>query len=384
LTADGLPESLRSLRVALVHDYLNQQGGAESVVAVFTEMFPGAPLYTSVYDMERMPERWRHIDIRTSFMQRLSPRVQIARALLPLYPTAFESFTFDSYDLVLSSTTTFAKGIITRPETCHVCYCNNPTRFLWMYREYVRHERLPPGGRALLPWLATAMRPWDYAAAQRVDYFVAGSFNAARRIAKYYRRESVVLQAPIDIEGFKIAPEHGEYFLIVSRLQPYKRLDLAILACSQLGLPLHVVGDGPDRVRLQKLAGPTVRFFGRLSPEQLSDHMARCRALIWPGEEDFGLVPLEVQASGRPVIAYRGGGALETVVEGVTGIFFDEPSVPSLIAALRRFRDVFDPLVLRNHARAFDRSIFKRRLYDLLVEKVAHHRRQLSNGQGAW
>jgi glycosyltransferase involved in cell wall biosynthesis len=371
------PDSLRTLRVALVHDYLNQPGGAEKVVEVFTRMFPGAPLYTSTYDADRMPDHWRSVDVRTSFLQRLSPSVRMVKAFTPFYPAAFESFDLSGYDLVLSSTTTFAKGVITRPETCHVCYLNNTTRVLWNYHDYMRHERVPRGARAILPWLATPIRVWDYAAAQRVDAFVAGSYNAARRIWKYYRRESEVLQPPIDASAFTPRSGRGEYFLILARLQPYKRIDLAVEACSRLRLPLHVVGDGPDRPRLERMAGPAVCFLGRLSDAEVADQLARCRALIWPGEEDFGLAPLEAQASGRPVIALQAGGALETVKSGETGMFFPQPTVASLMEALSSFTDDYDPVALRRHAIQFDQAAFIERMYDVLSRRYEEHQSTL-------
>lgn len=369
----AIPESLRSLRVALVHDYLNQAGGAEKVVQVFTEMFPGAPIYTSVYDRKAMPDFWRGLDIRTSFMQHIWPGLSGAKALVPLFPPAFESFDLRDYDLVLSSTTAFAKGVITQPETCHICYCNSPTRFLWRYHDYVQHERFPPGIRPLLPVLATPFRLWDYNAAQRVDYFVAGSYNAARRIAKHYRRDSDVVQSPIDIGRFTPSAQVEDYFLVVSRLQPYKAIHLAVEACGQLGLPLRIIGDGPDRKRLESLAGPTVRVLGRLTDEEVRRQMARARALIVPGEEDYGLAPLEAQASGRPVIAYRAGGALETICEGRTGLYFDEPTVQSLCHVLERFQDTFDPQVLRAHAARFDIAEFKQKLYEVVARRYTEH-----------
>jgi glycosyltransferase involved in cell wall biosynthesis len=244
-----------------------------------------------------------------------------------------------------------------------------------MYHDYVRYERFPPGASVILPWLATPLRVWDFAAAQRPDYFVAGSHNARRRIAKYYRRDSDVVHSPIDASAFRIADRVGDYFLVVSRLQSYKRIDLAVTACTRLGLPLHVVGDGPDRARLQSLAGPTIRFLGRLSDGEVQDQMSRCRAHIVPGEEDFGLTPLEVQASGRPVIAYARGGALETVLDGHTGVFFREQTAECLAGVLASLRDDFDPQALRRHAMSFDRPVFKRRMYELLARRVTEHRR---------
>lgn len=365
-----MPPALRDLRVAIVHDYLNQQGGAEKVVEVFADMFPAAPIYVSVYDRAAMPDRWARADVRTTFLERLSPKVRWAKALLPLYPAAFESLDLGAFDLVLSSTTAFAKGVITRPHTLHVCYCNNPARFLWTYEEYVRFEPLPWALRHVLPLALSPLRVWDFAAAQRVDRFIAGSYNAARRIAKYYRRDSVVLQPPIDVDSFQSGGPIGEHFLVVARLQPYKRLDLAVEACTRLGIPLHVVGAGPDEARLRRTAGPTVRFLGRLPDSEMRAQLAACRALIVPGEEDFGLTPLEAQASGRPVIAYGAGGALETVRDGETGILFRQPSVDAVVDALATFRDDrFHPEVLRRHARRFDRSTFVERLYDILADE---------------
>jgi glycosyltransferase involved in cell wall biosynthesis len=355
-------------------------GGAERVVEVFAEMFPNAPLFTSVYERDRMPDVWRHVDVRTSFLQRISPRLAIAKALLPLYPTAFELFDLRGYDLVLSSTTAFAKGVITRPETCHVCYCNTPTRVFWQYHDYFEPERLRGVYRLaspLFPLLMTPLRVWDYAAAQRVDFFVAGSRNAARRIAKYYRRESEVVPPPIDASYFCPSGPVGDHFLVVARLLAYKRIDLAVQACTRLGLPLHIVGDGPDRRRLQALAGPTVRFLGRVSDEEVRRQMCSCRAFIFPGEEDFGLTPLEAQACGRPVIAYAAGGALETVKEGDTGMFFREPTVESLSAALRAFEDQYDPARVRAHALAFDKAVFEKRMYEVLARCYQAHQGRL-------
>jgi glycosyltransferase involved in cell wall biosynthesis len=375
IAREAMPKTLRSLRVALVHDYLNQAGGAEKVVEVFAEMFPGAPVYTSVYDRDSMPDVWKSLDVRTSFMQRISPRMKYAKAMLPFYPAAFELFDFSEYDLVLSSTTTFAKAVLTRPETCHICYCNNPTRLLWMYHEYLRFERLPPGARGLLPMITSPLRVWDFAAAQRPDYFVAGSYNASRRIAKYYRRESDVVQPPIDASLFCQSDRHDDYFLVVSRLQAYKRIDLAVEACNRLGLPLLVIGTGPDEARLRRLAGPTVRFLGRVPDEDVRSAFAHCRALIFPGEEDFGLTPLEAQASGRPVIAYARGGALETVREGDTGLLFREQTVESLTETLEAFRDDdFDGLSLRRHALKFDKHAFKSKLFSVIERRYGEHK----------
>lgn len=366
------------MRVALVHDYLNQAGGAEKVMEVFCRMFPGSPVYTALYDPAAMPDFWRTQDVRTSFMQRLAPRLSVGKALFPLYPLAFESFDLRDYDLVLSSTTTFAKGVITRPDTCHVCYCNTPTRFAWMYHDYTERQRMGRMARRVLPTLISPLRVWDYAAAQRVDSFVAGSYNAARRIQKYYRRSCTVVQSPIEVRRFVVAPQQeiNDYFLMVSRLVSYKRVDLAIEACNRLRLPLHVVGDGPDAARLRQMAGPTVRMLGRLSDDDTRDQLSHCRALLFPGEEDFGLTPLEAQASGRPVIAYGAGGALETIVEGETGLFFAEQTVDALANLLATFdTSQFIPQAARQNAERFDESVFMQRMHTVIAASV-HQQRQ--------
>ncbi len=307
------------MRVALVHDYLNQMGGAEKVLLSLHELFPQAPIYTSMYEPKSVDRRFRSMDIRTTFMQRVPFVKRRHQPFLPLYPFAFERLDLRPYDLVISDSSAFAKGVITRPDALHVCYCHTPMRWAWNYEEYVERERLGATARLLLPPFITWLRQWDYATAARVDYFVANSPTVAARIAKYYRREAVFIPPPVDTSHFYEAPQHEDYFLIVSRLVPYKRIDLAVKAFTMLGLPLRIVGEGRDERRLRRLAGKNIRFLGHLSDDEMRSQMARCRALVFPGEEDFGITPVEAQASGRPVIAYGAGGALATVVEGSTG-----------------------------------------------------------------
>lgn len=365
---------LASLRVAIVHDYLNQQGGAEKVAEVFCRMFPGAPLYTSVYDRGAMGPFWRQVDVRTSFMQKLASRAGLAKGLLPLYPAAFESFDLSDYDLVLSSSSTFAKGVITRPDTCHVDYCYTPARFAWMYHEYTGNHRLPPGTRALLPGLVTPLRVWDLAAAQRVDHFVAISQTVARRIEKFYRRSAAVVEPPIEVGQYEPATEIGDYFLVVARLAAYKRIDLAVRACTALGVPLIVAGEGPDRKRIERLAGHTVRFLGRVPDNEVCTLLARCRAVLWPGEEDFGLVPVEAQAAGRPVIAFGRGGAAETVIPGETGILFFPQTVEALVSVIQGFDPhAYDPSVLRENAARYDVALFVKRMATELEAAYSKH-----------
>ncbi|HEY8745171.1 MAG TPA: glycosyltransferase [Chloroflexota bacterium] len=362
------------LRVALVHDYLNQMGGAEQVVEVLHDLFPSAPLYVSVYDQNVMPESFRSMDVRTSFMQRISPKRSISYKLLPLFPVAFERFDLRGYDLVLSSTTTFAKGVLTRPGTCHICYCNTPFRYLWMYQEYLENERVSPPMEAALSALAVPLRLWDYAAAQRVDYFLAGSANAARRIRKFYRREAEVLHSPVDAASMPLGSGPGDYYLVAGRHQPYKRMDLAIAACNRLQRRLVVTGTGPETARLKAMAGPAVEFLGHVDRATLRRTFAGCRALLWPGEEDYGIAPVEAQAAGRPVIALARGGVLETVRDGITGVFFQEQTVDALVAAMQRAElTVFDVATVRQHALQFDTRAFKAKLVTTVARLLAEY-----------
>ncbi|HEY8285632.1 MAG TPA: glycosyltransferase [Chloroflexota bacterium] len=364
------------MRVALVHDYLNQPGGAEHVVEVLHHLFPEAPLFTSVYDRDAMPDFWRQVDVRTTFMQRISPRLRVAKRLLPLYPYAFESLDLSGFDLVLSSCSTFSKGVITPPRTLHVCYCHNTTRFLWMYHQYLAHERVGVLQRALLRPMVTPLRAWDFQAAQRVDHFIANSRGTADRIRNYYRRSSAVIEPPVRTAEF--LGGDGSYdsaFLVVSRLQSYKRIDLAVQAATRLGLPLLVAGRGPDEARLRALSGPTVRFLGRVTNRERVRLMQHCAALVVPGREDFGLATVETLAAGRPILAYAAGGSLEIVIDGKTGAFFREPTTEALEAAMRRFKPgAYDPAACRERARHFDIATFGERLRAHLDTLITAHR----------
>lgn len=362
------------MRVALVHDYLNQMGGAERVLLTLHDLFPQAPIYTSLFDPSRVDPRFRRLDIRTTFMQRLPGAKRHHQRYLPLYPFAFEQLDLRAYDLVISDSSAFAKGIVTRPDALHLCYCYTPMRWAWNYQDYVEREQLGRLSRLVLPPFITWLRGWDYATAARVDYFISISPIVAARIAKYYRRESVYIPPPVETSRFAVAPEHEDYFLIVSRLVPYKRIDLAVQAFTRLGLPLRIIGSGRDERRLRRMAGKNIQFLGRLSDEAVRQQMARCRAFVFPGEEDFGLTPLEAQASGRPVIAYSAGGALATIVDGSTGLFFDEQTPDALAEAVVRFRDdQFDPQTLRQHAEEFSTERFMRRFMQFVEAKIAVH-----------
>ena len=361
------------MKVALVHDYLNQMGGAERVVMAFHQMFPDAPIYTSIYDPRRVDPAFQEMDIRTSFMQRFPLVTRHHQPYLPFYPFAMESLDLGDYDLVLSSSSAFGKGVITRPGTMHICYCHTPMRWCWNYREYVEREQLGGLARRVLPLLMSGLRVWDQVSAMRVDHFIANSPVVAERIQKYYRRDAVVIPPPVEVNRFPFdaATEVEDYFLIISRLIPYKRIDLAIEACNRLRLPLVIIGGGRDLERLKSLAGPTIRFLGRLSDQEVVQYYARCRGLLFPGEEDFGITPLEAQACGRPVIAYGSGGALASVVEGITGVFFYEQTVESLATVLTSFDERrYDPQTIRSHALEFDMPRFHRRILQFIDAKM--------------
>ena len=362
------------MKVALVHDYLNQMGGAERVVLAMHEIFPDAPLYTSIYDPKRVDPAFQKIDIRTSFMQKLPFVMKHHQPYLPFYPFAMENLDLRGYDLVLSSSSAFGKGVITRPETLHICYCHTPMRWCWNYYEYVEREQIGKLARKILPLFITGLRIWDSTSAMRVDHFIANSPVVAERIAKYYRRDAIVIPPPVEASRFIFDPDTRpeDYFLIVSRFLPYKRIDLAIQACNALQLPLVIIGSGRYERELRKMAGPTIRFLGRLSDTEVLHYYAHCRALLLPGEEDFGITPLEAQASGRPVIAYGAGGALTSVIDGITGAFFDEQTVESLMAVLATFDGrTYDPETIRNHALEFDKPLFHRRILQFIEAKLS-------------
>ena len=375
------------MKTALIHDYLVQAGGAERVAEALHQLYPDAPLYTSVYEPKATLAGFGAMDIRTSFLQKwpISTR-RLHKLALPFYPAAFEQFDLSGYDLVLSSSSSFAKGVITPPETCHICYCHTPARFAWRQHEYLSQSRTAQFLSPVMRGILHNLRAWDASSAQRVDYFIANSNYVSRRIRKYYRREAAVIYPPVDTERYAPAnpAEVGSHFLLVSRLVGYKRVDLAIDACNRRQLPLKIIGSGPETASLQRRAGPTVQFLGRLPDAEVAAEMARCRALIFPGEEDFGITPLECMASGRPVVAYGAGGALETVVDGQTGLFFREQTVDSLAAALSLVSTInWIPEALQEHAFRFDTSVFQTQMRHFIEAAIAEHRDTYAAGPRA-
>lgn len=355
------------MKVALTHDWLVSFGGAERVLTELLRMFPGAPLYTTVYRPDALPPEARGWDVRPSFLQQIPGATRFHRALLPLMPLAVESYDLGEYELVIAAASAFAKGVITPPGTRVLCYCHTPPRYLWdQYHEQTRGMR----GRALAAVASNWLRVWDRAAADRVDDFVANSRTTAERIWRYYRREATVVHPPVDTS--RLTPNGcppDDFFLVVSRLVPYKRVDLAVAACARLGRRLVVVGEGPERQRLARQAvelGAAVEFLGWRGDAEVADLYARARAFVFPGFDDFGIAPVEAQAAGRPVVAYGRGGATETVIDGHTGFLFGVQSVDAVADALADAWDTFtDPAACRANALRFDAAVFRERMREL-------------------
>lgn len=361
-------------KVALVHDWLNQYGGAERVLERLVDMFPGADLYTSMYWREGMPRSYQDWSIKTTWMDRLPGIYRKHQWYFPFYAQAFSALDLSSggYDLVLTNKSGFCHGVRSGA-TPQLCYCLAPTRYVWEYEAYAARENLPALVRVLLRPLIAQLRRWDYRVAQRqTTHFVAISTEIQARIQKYYGRDSVIIMPPVDVDQFRPAAQHGDYYLIVSRLIPYKRIDLAVQAFNQLGLPLYISGSGRDRAALEALAGPTIKFLGHVPDAELPDLMAGCKAFIFPGREDFGITPLEAQAAGRPVIAYGAGGALDTVVAGQTGAFFYERTPESLAQAVASFdAEHADPHLCRVNAERFSVAHFQEALLAYVAELLA-------------
>ncbi|MHB9155616.1 MAG: glycosyltransferase [Endomicrobiales bacterium] len=349
------------MRLAIVHDFLNQYGGAEKCVESFHELFPDAPVFTSIYIPENMPEVFKSMDIRVSFMQRFPFLELHFKKFVLFYPKAIESLDLSGYDVILSSSSAFAKGIKKDRNACHICYCYTPMRFAWDYERYMEKENMNLLLKKGLSFCIPGLKQWDLKNNDNVDQFISISQHIRKRIQTCYQRESDVIYPPVDVASFSITDKPEDYYLIVSRLNAYKRIDLVIEAFNRMRLPLRIVGAGPHRAVLEKMAGPTVKFMGRIDDKELAEQYARCKAFIFPGEEDFGIAPVEAQAAGRPVIAYAGGGAMETVIDGVTGIFFKEQTVDALVDAIRRFKEretAFCPGEIVKHALKFDKRTF--------------------------
>ena len=372
-----MPE-LAKAKVALVHDWLTGMRGGERCLEVFAELFPAADLYTLLHVPGSVSPAIESRRIVTSFIQRLPQAERRYRHYLPLFPAAVRAFDLSGYDLVLSSSHAVAKGVRVPPGALHVCYCFTPMRYVWdLYDDYFG-ARSPLATRLAMRPVAAWLRRWDRRTAAGVHHFVAISRFVADRIRRAYGREADVIYPPVDVSRFRVDEGPGEFYLVVSALTPYKRVDLAVEACNRLGRRLLVVGSGPEEPRLRALAGPTVELLGWRDDAQIAELYARCRALLFPPLEDFGITPLEAMAAGRPVIAFGEGGARETVVglgegEPPTGLFFARQRVEDLTEAIRRFEACapqFEPKALRRRAEAFDRPLFRERVHAYLRARV--------------
>lgn len=365
------------MKLALVHDWMNQVGGAEDVLVDLVSMFPAAPIYTSIYAPDIMPAFYRQWDIRTLWLDKMPAIHKYHQPYLPLYPLAWGGLDLSEYDVVLSNKSGFCHGLQHGANTLHICYCLAPTRYVWQFESYIAREGIGGAIAMALKPLIAAMQRWDYAAAKRVDHFIAISTDIQNRIRQYYERDSVIIYPPVDTERFAAARTDAveDYFLVVSRLIPYKRIDLAVQAATKLGVPLKIGGKGRDLDRLREMAGPTVEFLGYVPDEELPSLMARCKAFIFPGLEDFGITPVQAQAAGRPVIAYGAGGALDTVIPGVTGENFNDLTVESLMAVMAAFdASHYDPALVQSHAAKFDKSVFAEQLGNYIEQSWGQHK----------
>ncbi|MDD4995223.1 MAG: glycosyltransferase [Patescibacteria group bacterium] len=358
------------MKIALVHDYLIQDGGAEKVLKSFQQVWPESPTYVLLHDREKSNPVFLNKDIRTSFLQNMPAGIKKYQWYLPLMPLATEQHNLEDYDIVLSSSSAFSKGAITNPRTLHVCYCHTPTRFLWsdmhQYIEDLNYNRFI---KKIIPFVLKSLRQWDMMAAGRVDRFVANSATVRDRIQKYYRRPSDIIYPPVETKLFSISrPEN--YFLAGGRLVGYKRFDIAIRAFNKLGIPLKIFGVGPAMNKLRALAKSNIEFLGHVSDEERAGLYSKCIAYIHPQIEDFGITAVEAMASGRPVIAYAAGGAMETVVPGQTGEFMDEQSWEELGALIIRFQpEKYNPQTIKEYAAQFDEERFKAQIRDYVNNK---------------
>jgi glycosyltransferase involved in cell wall biosynthesis len=366
-----------SLRTAFASDALataGGAGGAESVLMAMKSLFPDAPVYTTVYNPDKMPECMASWDIRTSFIQNLPAGKTKYQMYLPLMPTAIEQMDLEAYDLVISSNHSVIKGVVTRPDALHICYCHSPIRYAWdLYHRYLGAVEVKKWQKPLIPWLMNYIRLWDAVSANRVDVFIANSDHVRKRITKFYRRESTIIYPPVATERFVPNGQKDDgFYLMVGRMVGYKRHDLAVEAFNHNGRSLVIIGDGPERIKLEPLAAPNIQFLGRQPESVVRDHLQRCRGFVFPGEEDFGIAPVEAMACGRPVIAYGRGGATETVCDGLSGVFFLEATAQSLNEAIGRAEGkVWQAGFIAEQAQRFSYERFLREFRQMIEGNLA-------------
>jgi glycosyltransferase involved in cell wall biosynthesis len=365
----------RKLKVAIVHDWLVSPGGAERTVLAIHDLWPDAPVYTAAYDPDKFPE-FKDLDVRPTWLNKIALAKRKHQLFSIPRAWAFKMLDLSEYDVVISSASAESKYVHTGKNTLHICYCHTPIRYYWSdydwYRQHPPFGALNPVAKYLLPVMIPFLRRMDYKGAQRVDQFIANSDNVKKRIEKYYDRDATVIYPPIQTKRFKVYNEPGEYYLVFGRQVAYKRLDLAVDAFNELGLPLVVAGTGEEIAIQKPRSKANIKYLGRVDDKDVPDLFGKAIAFVFPAEEDFGMVNVEAQAAGRPVIAYGKGGACESVIEGVTGTFFLEQTPDSLVEAVKRFQDMkFDPKTIRNHAENFDEDVFKSRIKEFVENEYA-------------
>lgn len=365
-----------NVKIAIVHDWLTGMRGGEKVLEVLCELYPHATLFTLLHNKGSLSTTIEQMKIKTSFINKLPFKQKKYRSYLPIFPIAMELMDFYEYDVIISTSHCVAKNAKGKKDALHICYCHTPMRYVWeMYEEYFGKGKAGVFTRAAMKLISPLLRKWDVKTSSRVNYYIANSKNVANRINNYYKRSSDIIYPPVDCSQFQLSESNKDYFLIVSALVPYKRVDMAIKVFNKLGKKLVIVGSGPEEKYLRSIAKDNIEFFGWTNNDELANYYANCKALIFPGIEDFGIVPLEAMASGKPVIAFAKGGALETVVESdqlKTGVFFYEQNEKSLEDAINRFENtMFIPKQIREHALKYDRASFKAQIKSYIEEKIA-------------
>lgn len=363
------------MKIAFVHDFLLRAGGAERVLHTLMEMYPEAPVYTLLYDEKKMGKLFPKERVKTSRLQKFPRFIPgMHKLLFPFMPSAIEDFDFTGYDVVVSSSNAYAHGIVTNLETTHICYYHSPMRYAWDYtHEYLKEQKLGLIGESLAAHMLHKIRQWDFLAADRVDVAIANSRTVKQRIQKYYRRDSQIIHPPVDTEKFELHGKNEGYFLIVSTLTPYKRIDLAVELFNKLGKRLVIIGEGSDKERLMSIAASNIDFLGFKSDEAVKEYLENCRAFIFPGEEDFGIAPVEAMACGKPVLAFRKGGLTETMIEGVTGEFFNEQNLESMEAGLTQLlinEKIYKPKEIAAQARKFSEENFKKAMKKVIDDAI--------------